>query len=431
MVRVRFAPSPTGFFHVGSARAALFNWLYARHHKGTFVLRIEDTDRERSTEESIQHINESMRWLGLDWDELYRQTDRTEEHQKAAEFLMERDLAYEYEGAWWFRVPKGGETVVRDAIQGEVRFDHAEFKDLVIRRSDGTFVYNFVVVVDDADMEITHVIRGDDHLVNTPKQILLYQALERPLPQFAHLPMVLGPDRSRLSKRHGAASVTEYREQGILPEALVNFLARLGWAHGDQEIFDRQELVDLFTLDGVGSSGAIFDAEKLLWVNQQQMKRMDPGELAERVKPWCLSKGTATAEGWARIEPARLRLGIELLRERSKTLNDLADVMEILFADALRPEEAIDLDARGRATIRALADALDAVEPFAPEGVERAIRAALDARDVKLKIAAPALRMAVTGRKVGPGLFEIIAAAGKPLAVRRLRTAAEGEESEE
>jgi glutamyl-tRNA synthetase len=406
---------------VGSARAALFNWLFARHHGGGFVLRIEDTDRERSTEESIEHIYESMRWLGLDWDELYRQTDRTQEHQTAAEFLMERDLAYEHEGAWWFRVPTEGETVVQDAIQGEVRFDHEQFKDLVIRRSDGSFVYNFVVVVDDADMGITHVIRGDDHLINTPKQIQLYQALERPLPQFAHLPMVLGPDRSRLSKRHGAASVTEYREQGILPEALVNFLARLGWAHGDQEIFDRDELIEQFTLEGVGTSGAIFDAEKLLWVNQQQMKRMDPGELAQRVKPWCLKRGTATEAQWEAIEPERLHLGIELLRERSKTLVELADVMEILFADGLRLEEPITLEAEERAGIAALAEALEAVEPFVPAGVEEAIRASLAARAMKLKTVAPALRMAVTGRRVGPGLFEVIAAAGKPLAVRRLR----------
>jgi glutamyl-tRNA synthetase len=399
----------------------LFNWLFARHHGGVFVLRIEDTDRERSTEESIEHIYESMRWLGLDWDELYRQTDRTQEHQTAAEFLMERDLAYEHEGAWWFRVPTEGETVVQDAIQGEVRFDHEQFKDLVIRRSDGSFVYNFVVVVDDADMGITHVIRGDDHLINTPKQIQLYQALERPLPQFAHLPMVLGPDRSRLSKRHGAASVTEYREQGILPEALVNFLARLGWAHGDQEIFDRDELIEQFTLEGVGTSGAIFDAEKLLWVNQQQMKRMDPGELAQRVKPWCLKRGTATEAQWEAIEPERLHLGIELLRERSKTLVELADVMEILFADGLRLEEPITLEADERAGIAALAEALEAVEPFVPAGVEEAIRASLAARSMKLKAVAPALRMAVTGRRVGPGLFEVIAAAGKPLAVRRLR----------
>jgi len=421
MVRVRFAPSPTGFFHVGSARTALFNWLFARHHQGTFVLRIEDTDRERSTEASIAYIYDAMKWLGLDWDELYRQTDRSAEHQRAAESLMERDLAYEHEGAWWFRVPTDGTTVVDDAIQGEVRFENDQFKDFVIRRSDGTFVYNFVVVVDDADMEITDVIRGDDHLINTPKQILLYRALERPLPRFAHLPLILGPDRARLSKRHGASSVTEYRDNGIIAEGLLNFLARLGWSHGDQEIFDRDELVARFTLDAVGSSGSIFESDKLLWVNQQQMKRLDPARLAELAKPFCLQQGTATDTAWAAIEPARLALGVELLRDRAKTLVDLAKTMEILFADTLAHEAPIELDDAGRSAVHAVADALETVDPFSTQNIEAAVREAIAAKDTKLKAVAPALRMAITGRKVGPGLFEIIAAAGRDHAVRRLR----------
>ena len=271
MVRVRFAPSPTGYFHVGSARTALFNWLFARHHGGTFILRIEDTDRERSTDESIDQIIESMTWLGLDWDERYRQTDLTPNHLQAAERLMENGQAYEQDGAWWFRVPTDGETVVHDAVMGDVTFRHEEFKDFVIRRSDGTFVYNFVVVIDDSDMRITHVIRGDAHLINTPKQILLYQALGRPLPQFAHLPLILGEDRSRLSKRHGASSVLEYRQMGFVPEGLVNFLARLGWSHGDDELFDRDELVRLFTLEEINRSAAVFNHEKLYWTNQQHM----------------------------------------------------------------------------------------------------------------------------------------------------------------
>ncbi|HIE48024.1 TPA: glutamate--tRNA ligase, partial [Candidatus Bipolaricaulota bacterium] len=263
-VRVRFAPSPTGYLHVGGARTALFNWLYARHHRGTFILRIEDTDRNRSTDEAIEQILESMRWLGLDWDELYRQTDRIDVHRRAAEELLRKGAAYEHEGAVWFRTPKTGVTVVEDLLLGRVEFKNSELKDLVILRSDGTPTYNFACVVDDSDMRVTHVIRGDDHLNNTPKQILIYRALGRGLPQFAHLPMILGPDKTKLSKRHGAVSVLEYRRRGFLPEALINFFARLGWSHGDQEIFSREELIELFDLPGVGKSAAVFDEQKLL-----------------------------------------------------------------------------------------------------------------------------------------------------------------------
>ncbi|RLE28471.1 glutamate--tRNA ligase, partial [Candidatus Acetothermia bacterium] len=245
-VRVRFAPSPTGYLHVGGARTALFNWLYARHHGGKFILRIEDTDRSRSTDEAIEQILESMRWLGLDWDEFYRQTDRLEIHRQAAQQLLDKGAAYEHEGAVWFRIPKTGVTVVEDLLLGRVEFKNSELKDLVILRSDGTPTYNFACVVDDSDMRMTHVIRGDDHLNNTPKQILIYRALGREPPKFAHLPMILGPDKTKLSKRHGAVSVLEYRRRGFLPEALINFFARLGWSHGDQEIFSREELVELF-----------------------------------------------------------------------------------------------------------------------------------------------------------------------------------------
>ncbi|UCF10073.1 MAG: glutamate--tRNA ligase, partial [Candidatus Bipolaricaulota bacterium] len=252
------------------------------------------------------------------------------------------------------------------------------------------------------------------------------QALERPLPQFAHMPQVLGTDKTRLSKRHGAASVTEYCDAGFVSEGVVNFLARLGWSHGDQEIFSRDELIEHFSLESVGSSASVFDPEKLYWVNQQQMKRMDPAELAALAKPFCLAKGTATEAQWEAIEPARLHLGVDLLRDRSKTLVDLAGVMEILFTDDLAHEEPIELDENGRAALGAIADALQDVDPFTPETVEAAICETLAMRDVKLKIVAPALRMAVTGRNVGPGLFEIVAAAGKNLVVKRLRGAAGG-----
>ncbi len=310
MIRVRFAPSPTGYLHVGGARTALFNWLYARHHNGTFILRIEDTDKERSTEESIDQIVEAMEWLGLDWDEYYRQTERSGIHQQAAQDLMDRDLAYERDGAWWFRVPVDGETVVHDLLLGDVTFKHEEMKDFVIRRSDGSFVYNFVVVVDDADMGITHVIRGDDHLMNTPKQILLYEAMGRPVPHFVHLPMILGPDRTRLSKRHGVTSVLEYRRRGFLPETMVNFFARLGWSHGDQEIFTRQELIDLFDLNSVGRSAAIFDEAKLKWLNQQHLKAADLPRLLALVKPFLLEKTPVTEAMWEEADQDRLMQGL-------------------------------------------------------------------------------------------------------------------------
>jgi glutamyl-tRNA synthetase len=427
MIRVRFAPSPTGYLHVGGARTALFNWLYARHHNGTFILRIEDTDKERSTEESIEQIVEAMEWLGLDWDEYYRQTERSGIHQQAAQDLMDRDLAYERDGAWWFRVPVDGETVVHDLLLGDVTFKHEEMKDFVIRRSDGSFVYNFVVVVDDADMGITHVIRGDDHLMNTPKQILLYEAMGRPVPHFVHLPMILGPDRTRLSKRHGVTSVLEYRRRGFLPETMVNFFARLGWSHGDQEIFTRQELIDLFDLNSVGRSAAIFDEAKLKWLNQQHLKAADLPRLLALVKPFLLEKTPVTEAMWEEADQDRLMQGAHLLRDRSETLIDLATVMTILFPVPLTPEEEISITAKERALIGVVIDALEDLEPFSSQGVEAAIRRSLTDQGAKLRDVAKYIRMTVTGRRVGPGLFDILAAIGRDLVVSRLRSLVEGE----
>ncbi len=421
MVRVRFAPSPTGYLHVGGARTALFNWLFARHNNGVFVLRIEDTDRERSTDESIAQILEAMRWLGLDWDEYYRQTDRTELHRRAAEALMEQGLAYERDGAWWFRVPTEGETVVHDDLLGDVAYPNSQLKDFVIRRSDGSFVYNFVVVVDDSDMGITHVIRGDDHLNNTPKQILLYRALGRPLPRFVHLPMILGPDRTRLSKRHGVTSVLEYRRRGFLPEALVNFLARLGWSHGDQEFFTRDELIELFSLEHIGKSASVFDEEKLHWLNQQHMKAADPERLVGLVAPFVRAEGKVTDEMWNGIDRDRLTLAVERLRHRCKTLVDLARVLEIVFPVKIDREEEIELNARQRELIAALVDAFSGMDEFTPEAVERAMRETLASHGASLKDVGRACRMAVTGRRAGPGLFETIALVGRDITIARLR----------
>mgnify|MGYP003312179314 CR=1 FL=1 len=308
-IKVRFAPSPTGFLHIGGVRTALFNWLFARNHGGKFILRIEDTDLSRSTEESIQEILESMRWLGLDWDEgPFRQTERQEIYSQKVEQLLAAGKAYscyctpeeldrkrseaqkaglkpKYDGTCRnlsdapkgapsvirFKAPLEGSVVVEDLLRGKVVFDITELDDLIIQRTDGTPTYNFVVVVDDSEMGITHVIRGDDHLSNTPRQCLLYDALDYARPQFSHISMILGQDKARLSKRHGATSALAYRDMGYLPDAMINYLARLGWSHGDQEIFSRKELIEHFSFDSVNTSAAIFDADKLSWVNEQSV----------------------------------------------------------------------------------------------------------------------------------------------------------------
>lgn len=421
MVRVRFAPSPTGYLHVGGARTALFNWLFARHTGGTFILRIEDTDRSRSTEESIEQIVEAMHWLGLDWDEYCRQTERTAAHRSAAESLLNAGLAYENEGAWWFRVPAEGETLVHDELLGDVSFQNCQLKDFAIRRSDGTFVYNFAVVVDDSDMGITHVVRGDDHLNNTPKQVLLYRALGRSLPLFAHLPMILGPDRTRLSKRHGDTSVLDYRRRGFLPETMVNFLARLGWSHGDQEIFSRDELVHLFNLEAIGSSSAVFEEGKLRWLNQQHLKAADPRRLAHDTKPFLLAKGRVTEAMWDAAGEDRLSRGVVLLRDRCGTLDDLAEMLTILFPVPLDAEEKAVLEPERRDLALAIVEAFQGAESFDPQAVEQAMRQALDRAGAKLKDVAHACRVAVTGRSVGPSLFDILSAVGRDLVVARLR----------
>ena len=413
---------------MGGARTALFNWLFARHHGGTFILRIEDTDRTRSTEAAIGQIQESLRWLGLDWDEYYRQTDRIERHREIAGRLLDKGAAYESEGALWFRAPRTGTTVVEDLILGRVEFSNTEFKDFVILRSDGTPTYNFACVVDDHDMGMTHVIRGDEHLNNTPKQLWIYAALGWDPPAFAHIPLILGPDRTKLSKRHGAVSVLEYRRRGFLPEAMVNFLARLGWSHGDQELFSREELIRYFDLDGVGSSAAVFDEAKLLWMNHEWLKRADLSRLADLLAEYIVQEGVATAEEVQALGRERLMRAAELLRERNKTLVDMAHAARFLFArdfplpqearEILRPEHAEPLER--------LAASLEALDDFSPGAVERAVRETLAELGLPLKAVAQAVRVVVTGRTVSPGLFDVISLAGKENVVRRLRAASRG-----
>ncbi len=426
-VRVRFAPSPTGYLHVGGARTALFNWLFARHHGGTFILRIEDTDRTRSTEEAIEQIIASLRWLGLDWDEFYRQTDRFSVHRAVAQELLRRGAAYEHEGAVWFRVPKEGTTVVPDLLAGDVRFQHRELKDLVILRSDGTPTYNFACVVDDHDMGITHVIRGDEHLNNTPKQILIYQALGWPMPLFAHIPLILGPDRSKLSKRHGAVSVLEYEKNGILPEALVNFLARLGWSHGDQEVFSREELIAYFDLPDVGQSASVFDETKLLWLNHAWMKRKSPEELAGLLRKYLVETGVATPEQVAALGEAKLVQAAELLRDRSRTLVDMAHAARFLFPGEvpIPPEGEELLRAELSPAFEALARRMEQLSDSSPAAMESAVREVLASLGRPLKDVALPMRVVVTGSRVGPSLFEVLALAGPELVAFRLRRAAD------
>jgi len=365
-VRVRFAPSPTGYLHVGGARTALYNWLFARHQGGIFILRIEDTDLERSTAESAGAILDAMEWLGMEWDEgPYRQAERMHLYREHAQRLLEEGKAYyctclpeeleerrraalaagqslKYdgrcrasghpEGALRFRLPEAGITVVEDLIHGPVQFDNSGLDDFIIARSDGYPTYNFAAVVDDAAMGITHVIRGDDHLSNTPRQILLYQALGYPLPEFAHIPMILGPDRTRLSKRHGATSISAYREMGYLPEAMVNYLVRLGWSHGDQEIFTLEEMIRYFSLEKVGKTPAIFDPQKLEWVNAHYIKTLASSYLVDQMRPFWIQTGIAKEEleaapqGW-------LGSIVDALRERARTLAELAQSSRYFFQD--------------------------------------------------------------------------------------------------
>ena len=377
-VRVRFAPSPTGYLHVGGARTALYNWLFARHHGGLFILRIEDTDVERSTEESAGAILDGMKWLGMEWDEgPYRQAERMHLYREHAERLVAEGTAYyctcppeelegrrkaalaagqslKYdgrcraschpEGALRFRLPETGITIVSDLIHGPVEFDHSQLDDFIIARSDGYPTYNFAAVVDDAAMDITHVIRGDDPLSNTPRQILLYQALGYPLPRFAHIPMILGPDRTRLSKRHGATSITAYREMGYLPQAMVNYLVRLGWSHGDQEIFSREEMIRYFSLEKVGKTPAVFDPQKLEWVNAHYLKTLPASYLVEQMKPFWIQDGASerelkggeghALEGEAE-EASEGWLGsiVDALRERSRTLVEMTQSSRYFFRD--------------------------------------------------------------------------------------------------
>ncbi len=454
-VITRFPPSPTGALHIGGARTALFNWLFARSRGGKFILRIEDTDIERSTEESVKAIIDAMEWLELSWDEgPYFQTHRLAVYREYAEKLLGSGHAYwcecsgeelekrrnaalaegrkpKYDGTCRskgldrapnrvlrFRTPQTGTTILKDIIKGPIEFENSELDDLVILKSDGVPTYNFAVVIDDLTMGITHVIRGDDHVNNTPRQILIYKALGAKLPQFGHVPMIHGEDRSPLSKRHGATSVMEYKRMGFIPEALLNCLVRLGWSHGDQEIFSRQELIEKFSLETVGKSPSIFTMEKLLWLNAHYIKENSPQELTRLLKPFLAERN------YPEKPDHFLAAAIHTLQPRTHTLVEMADAMRFYMVDGIEfePEAAAKfLTADMSGVFSGLISELSKLETFDEASLEPVFRNTAQDLKVKLgKIAQP-VRVALTGGTKSPGLFEIMEVLGKEAVIERLQ----------
>jgi glutamyl-tRNA synthetase len=478
MVRVRFAPSPTGYLHIGGARTALFNWLYARQQRGTFVLRIEDTDAERSSWEMVSGIVDGLRWLGLDWDEgpdtggphaPYFQSQRLGQHRSMAERLVAAGQAYycyctpetiqakreaaEASGGGWvydracclltadeiaareaagtprairFKVPPGT-TTFDDLVHGPIAFDNANIEDFVVLRSDRQPTYHLSVVVDDIDMEITHVVRGDDHISNTPKQVRLYRAFDRPPPRFAHVPLILGPDRKRLSKRHGATSVMEYHRMGYLPEAMVNFLALLGWSPGsDQEIFTRDELIGAFALEGISGGNAVFNPEKLDWFNQQHIVRLSAEEIATRVEPQLREAGL-WRDSFATTERAWLLRVIDLLKPRVKKLNQIVEDAVLFLGGGVQYDAAAVAQYLATTGTRGHLDALRATlasaQPFDQATIENSLRRLASERGIKAASLIHATRVAVTGKGVSPGLFEVVELVGRDRTLTRLAAA--------
>ncbi|MBF0329543.1 MAG: glutamate--tRNA ligase [Nitrospirae bacterium] len=463
-VRVRFAPSPTGHLHIGGARTALFNLLFARHNNGKFILRIEDTDTTRSTDEYIEAIIQGMKWLKLDWDEgPFRQTARFDIYKSYAEKLLGEGKAYrcycsqeeleqrrqeaaaqgrppKYDGRCRnsehqpdkpftvrFKTPQEGQTIVNDLIKGVVEFENNQLDDMIIVRSDGTPTYNFVVVVDDIDMKITHIIRGDDHLNNTPKQILIYKAFDWDPPAFGHLPMILGADKARLSKRHGATSVMAYEEMGYLPDALVNYLVRLGWAYGDQEVFSRDELIKFFDLENIGKSAAVFNPEKLLWLNGQYIINSTAAEIADAVLPFLVKAGIVRND--EHIDKEWLSKAVKTLQERSKTLIELATSLKYYI------NEHVEIDQKAKEkflkpdSIKVLAELkaeLENMSDFSAVELEKVFVSLAEKLSIKLGSIAQPVRVAITGSTASPGIFEVIEIVGKDKTLKRLSKVIEG-----
>jgi len=459
-VVTRFAPSPTGYLHIGGARTALFNWLFARHHGGVYRLRIEDTDRQRSTKEAVEAILDGLAWLGLQGDgEVVLQSERAPRHAEVARALLEQGKAYycyctpeelaqmreaaraegrsiRYDGRWRDRDPSDapagvdpvirikapleGEMTIQDAVQGSVTVPHAQLDDMILLRADGSPTYMHSVVVDDHDMDITHVIRGDDHLNNAFRQRLIYDAMGWQVPVFAHLPLIHGPDGAKFSKRHGALGVDAYRDMGYLPEALRNYLLRLGWGHGDDEIIPTEQAVAWFDLGGVGRAAARFDYAKLESLNGHYIRETDDARLAELVAERLAADPALTVDDEAR---RRIRAGMAGLKPRAKTLVELAENARFYVASLplpMEPKAEALLDPDARALLSELVPQLQALTAFSHTDVEDAVRRFAEARDIKLGKVAQPLRAAVTGSTTSPGIFEVLEALGQPESLRRI-----------
>jgi glutamyl-tRNA synthetase len=421
MVRVRFAPSPTGNLHIGSARTALFNWLYARHNNGKFILRIEDTDKERSKPEFLDEILGSLKWLFMDWDdELVFQSNRFDIYNAYAQKLVEKGLAYLEGPAIIFKVEKGKTVSFDDMIRGKVEFSTNDIKDQVLIKTDQTPTYNFACVVDDSEMKISHVIRGDDHISNTPKQVMLYEALGLPLPKFSHIPLILSKDGGRLSKRHGATSITEYKNMGFIQEALVNYLSLMGWAPGnDVEILPLPEIVKLFDVKDVNKTGATFDMDKLTWLNGQYIKNMDPDELAKRAEDFLKTKNVIDNK----FDAKKWRDIIIAYKERTRTLEDLVSVYKIFFADEIEyDEKAVERHLRkpnSKEIINRCKAAIENLSRFDKTALEEAYRKLADEMKIKAAELIHPTRVAVSGKTIGAGLFDMMEILGREKVLKR------------
>jgi len=453
-VKSRFAPSPTGYLHIGGARTALFAWLWAKKNQGTFVLRIEDTDRERSTQQSVDAILDGMKWLGLEYDEgPYYQTDRFDRYKAVIQQLLDKDKAYYCEcsterlqalrdelmakgekakydghcqhknltsGVVRFRNPTDGNVVFSDLVKGEISVHNKELDDLIIARSDGTPTYNLTVVVDDHDMEIDAVIRGDDHINNTPRQINLYQALGWNLPEFAHLPMILGSDGARLSKRHGAVSVMAYRDAGFLPEALLNYLVRLGWSHGDQEVFSLSKMIELFDLKNVNKAPGSFNQDKLLWLNQEYIKTADTKHLTDQLA-WHLNAQSVDVNNGADISKV-----IDALRERSKTLVEMVNNMKMFYQDFDEFDEKLakkQFKSSARPVITALLEKYTQLEDWSSEAIHYVVKQVCDEQDVGFGKVGQPFRLALSGTGNAGSIDVVAELVGKERTIARLNMA--------